>query len=470
MRILLVSSYELGHQPLHIASPAAALVAAGHEVRALDLGVDTWDADLVRWADGVAFSVPMHTAMRVATGAAKTSRRLRAEVPICFYGLYAEMRTVLDPRHPRDMAIAGEYEPALVQWAGSLAKGKVVIDEPDDVIELGRHRYHVPTRNGLPSLDRYARLAIGEERKLVGYVEASHGCVHKCRHCPVPVVYDGRIRIVDVETVLADIARLERAGARHITFGDPDFLNGWRHSLEIVRAMHANFPNLTFDCTTKVEHVLEHSGLWAGFSDAGCLFVVSAFESLNNSILSRLDKGHVADEAHEAVELLRRYGIETRPSWLPFTPWTTFDDVLDILDFVCHNDMVGNVDPVQYAIRLLLPKGSLLLEHPDMQPYIGNYDSQRLSYVWATSDPAIDVLQQQISDLVVTQVENGTDVPTSYAAIRSLVLSAAGPSADGRMEVVPIDSEAAAARPRLTEPWFCCAEPTGSQFAHVNAT
>ena len=34
--------------------------------------------------------------------------------------------------------------------------------------------------------------------------------------------------------MLADIARLVAIGARHITLGDPDFLNGVRHSLRIV--------------------------------------------------------------------------------------------------------------------------------------------------------------------------------------------------------------------------------------------
>ena len=70
-----------------------------------------------------------------------------------------------------------------------------------------------PSREQLPPLERYARLERDGEEQLAGYVEASHGCVHKCRHCPVPVAYDGRIRIVGRSVVMADIAQLVAAGA-----------------------------------------------------------------------------------------------------------------------------------------------------------------------------------------------------------------------------------------------------------------
>ena len=467
MRVLIVSTYELGHQPVHAASPAAALQAAGYEVRALDLAVEMWDADALNGIDALALSVPMHTAMRIAVRAAQEARRMHPNVPICFYGLYGEMAPTLDPSHPMDRALAGEYEPELVAWVEALSGVNGPATLSTDIIQLTKHAYHAPARGLLPPIDSYARLAVDGEERLAGYVEASHGCVHKCRHCPVPVVYDGRIRIVGADTVLDDIARLVDAGARHITFGDPDFLNGWRHSRKVVRAMHARFPDLTFDCTTKVEHILEHAQVWPEFADAGCLFVISAFESLNDAILERLDKGHAAAEAGQAITLLRRHGIETRPSWLPFTPWTTFADVLDILDFVAAHDLVGNVDPVQYSIRLLLPKGSLLLALPEMQRYLGPYKEAQLSYSWQAADPAVDALQQELATLVAALSAEDTDIAASYAAVRVLVLDAAGSAAEGRAREIPVNSERAAASPRLTEAWFCCAEPTELQFAQL---
>ena len=202
------------------------------------------------------------------------------------------------------------------------------------------------------------------------------------------------------------------AGAQHISFGDPDFLNAPPHSRRIVAALHARFPDVTFDCTVKVEHVLRHADLWPAFAAAGCVFVVSAFESVDDRVLARLDKGHTAADAAEAVDVLRAAGIDVRPSWLPFTPWTTRDDMVALLDFVYDHDLVDCVDPVQYSVRLLLPRGSLLLEHPDLTPFVGPWNDERSTFTWVHPDPAIDALQRTLSTLV----EHGGESVELYRA------------------------------------------------------
>jgi radical SAM superfamily enzyme YgiQ (UPF0313 family) len=454
VRVLLISTYELGHQPLHVASPAAALRRAGHEVRCPDLSVQAWDAGALEWAQAVGFSVPMHTAMRLALSAGRRVHREHPGLPICFYGLYATVSRELIERELAARAIAGEYEPALTAWVDELAASCAPAPAAErPVIHLQRGTFDPPARELLPGLERYARLAVGGEERLVGYVEASHGCVHRCRHCPVPTVYDGRIRIVPPETVLRDVERLADMGARHITFGDPDFLNGWRHSLAIVRGLHERWPDLTFDCTTKVEHVLEHAEVWTEMAASGCLFVVSALESVNDEILVRLDKGHTTAQAVLAIDLLREHGIETRPSFMPFTPWTTARDVLEIVDFVAAHDLVANVDPVQYTIRLLVPEGSLLLERADLREHLGPYDAERLSYPWRSVDPAADQLQGRLSALVQQSAAAQEATGLTFARIRAAVREATGEPAVREPEAIPMGSTEG--RPRLTEPWFC---------------
>jgi radical SAM superfamily enzyme YgiQ (UPF0313 family) len=453
VRVLLISTYELGHQPLHVASPAAALRRAGHELRCLDLSVQPWDPDAVQWAQAVGFSVPMHTAMRLALGAGRRVRREHPRLSICFYGLYATVSRELVAGELGARTIAGEYEPALAAWVKQLAVPDAPASADRPIVHLQRGTFEFPARELLPGLERYARLAVGGEERLVGYVEASHGCVHHCRHCPVPAVYDGRIRIVQAETVLRDVERLAAMGARHITFGDPDFLNGRRHSLAIVRELHERIPQLTFDCTTKVEHVLEHADIWPEMAAAGCLFVVCALESVNDQILERLDKGHTTAEALSAIELLREHGIETRPSFMPFTPWTTPRDVLDIVEFVAAHDLVANVDPVQYTIRLLVPEGSLLLGRDDLREHLGPYQAERLSYLWHSADPAADRLQGRLSALVEQSTAAQEPAGLAFARIRAAVREAAGDTDDSELNAIDIGSTEG--RPRLTEPWFC---------------
>ena len=436
MRVLLVACYELGHQPLSVAAPASVLRARGHDVRCHDLSLQSWDPDLVGWADRLALSVPMHTAMRIASRAIGVTRAQRADLPIACFGLYAP-----NLGDVADRVITGETDRALADWVDGIDDGVVVHLGRD----AARHGAPLPARDLLPPLERYAHLALGGEERVVGYVEASHGCAHRCRHCPVPVVYDGRIRIVDADAVLADVAQQVAAGARHFTFGDPDFLNGVHHSLRVARAVHDRFPELTFDCTVKVEHILAHEDVWAEFASLGCLFVVSAFESVDDETLHRLDKGHTAADAARAVDLLRGHGIEVRPSWMPFTPWTTIEQVQGLLKFVADHDLVGNVDPVQSTIRLLIPEGSLLLGHPDLAAHLGPYDPERASYTWHCTEPAMDDLQVSLAALVEGRLAASDDVPAVYEEVRT----ACG------LPPSSIPAGATEGRPRLTEPWFC---------------
>ena len=91
-------------------------------------------------------------------------------------------------------------------------------------------------------LEKYARLTMPDGRtRTVGYTEASRGCKHLCRHCPIVPVYDGVFRVVDRDVVLEDIRQQVAAGAQHITFGDPDFFNGTGTRCRSSKRCTANF-------------------------------------------------------------------------------------------------------------------------------------------------------------------------------------------------------------------------------------
>lgn len=464
VRVLLLSTYELGHQPLQLATAAGALRGAGHHVTAVDLAVEPLRPAVVDGADAVAISVPMHTATRLALAAAASVRHRRPELPVALYGLYAAAVPEAAAAVGIDRCLAGEYEAGLVGWVAELTEGRR--GGPPVAVSLDRRRGARPDRSGLADLSRYARVVVGGEERLAGYVEASRGCAHRCRHCPVPVVYDGRVRRVPVDDVLADVDALVAAGARHVTFGDPDFLNAPAHARRVIDAVHGAFPGLTFDVTVKVEHVLAHRHLWPAWAAAGCLFVVSAFESTSATVLDALDKGHGPADLEPAVAVLRGAGIEPRPSLVPFTPWTTAEDVLDLLDLVARADLVGNVDPVHYSIRLLVPPGSLLLASGHLDGRLGPYDPASLGWTWASPDPRLDALQAELAALAEAAGAAGWDPAAVYQAVRAAafarldVATRAAPAADPALA----SPMAVDARPRLTEAWFCCAEPTGAQL------
>jgi radical SAM superfamily enzyme YgiQ (UPF0313 family) len=459
MRVLLVSCYELGHQPLHVASAAAFLREAGHDVSAVDLSVQMLgDADLDT-PELVAIAVPMHTAMRMAVPVARAIRARRGpQVHIVFFGLYAPLcAPALEPGLA-DAVIGGEYERALVAVADGTPDARSIV--------LDRLTFPMPARDLLPPLDRYARLQVDGEERLTGYVEATRGCVHRCRHCPVPAVYDGRIRVWQRDVLVEDVARLVDDGMRHLTFGDPDFLNAVPHALAVARAVHDRFPELTFDITTKVEHILEHPDVVAELRALGLLFIVSAVESTSPRVLEILDKGHSADDVVTALRICRSLGVELRPSLLPFTPWSTMRDQIDLLDMIAAGDLIDSVDPVQLSIRLLVPPGSLLLALPEMREHLRGYDPEGFSHLWQHPDPLMDRLQTDIAALVAADTDARVSPRSTHAGIRRLTASAAAQAGLSWPDAgTALPPQRGSAPPRLSEPWFCCAEPTTAQLA-----
>jgi radical SAM superfamily enzyme YgiQ (UPF0313 family) len=286
--ILLISCYELGHQPTGLASPLGFLERAGYTPDVMDIAVESLAVDKATRAEFVGICVPMHTALRLGVHVATHIRRINPTCHICFYGLYASLNAEYLLEHHADSIIGPEYEMPLVKLVDSLADGahleiagvlqhqsaeslqdnprfkstlkhlhaRASVSKPGS--DLSTEPLAVPSRRRLPSLDRYAQLEHQSITYLAGYVEATRGCKHLCLHCPIPPVYEGKFSVVPKEVVLEDIHAQVDAGAAHITFGDPDFLNGPKHALRIVQAMHESFPSLTFDCTTKIEHLLKH--------------------------------------------------------------------------------------------------------------------------------------------------------------------------------------------------------------------
>ncbi len=459
MKVVLINPYELGRQPFGLAEPAAWLARAGCEVHCLDLALQRLEPEVLRDARLVAIYVAMHTATRIAVEALPRLRELAPQAHLCVYGLYAPMNEKLLRDLGVQTVLGGEVEPALVSLAERLRAGDGHA-QIEPVVNLSKIEFLVPDRRALPPLVRYAHLQLPDGgSKTVGFAEGSRGCKHLCRHCPVVPVYHGMFRVIPVEVVMADVRQQVAAGAQHVSFGDPDFLNGPTHALRLARALHAEFPDITYDATIKIQHIIGHADMLPEMKATGCLFITSAVESVDDRVLELLAKNHTNEDFARAVRLCRAAGIVLAPTFVAFTPWTTLKGYIALLKRLLELELVESVPPIQLAIRLLIPQGSLLLELPGFQDRLGEFDPKLLGFPWKNPDPRVDRLQRAVQDWVAQAEGQGSSRREIFAQIWNLAHAALGVDAPP-----PTDAGTGAPIPRLSEPWYCCAEPTDQQL------
>ncbi len=455
VKIVLLSTYELGHQPFGLASPAAWLRKRGHNVHCADLSREPLREEVVRDAELIACYVPMHTATRLTLELLPRLREIAPRAHIAAYGLYATLSAESFRVQGVTSLISGEFEQALVDLAehvGGLSAFPQ-IHPLDSSVYLTRLKFQTPDRSELPGLRSYAHLVMPNgEHRTAGYTEASRGCKHLCRHCPIVPVYNGVFRVVDREVVLADVRQQVQAGAQHVTFGDPDFFNGVGHALPVVEALHREFPQLTYDVTIKIEHLLKNPELLPELRRTGCLFIVSAVESLNNSTLKRLRKNHTRADFFRAVELCRKAGISLQPTFVPFTPWTTLEEVEDLFEQVRRTEMIEAVSPIQLTIRLLITQGSKLLELEEVRALAEPFDAKALVYPWKNRDERVDELCRTLQGVVVVSEAQKRSRGETFREMWLAVKRAMGQTV--LREAMPVLA-ARATVPYLNEPWYC---------------
>ena len=419
MRVLLVSTYDLGRQPFGLASPAAWLRHAGADVDCVDTSREKLSDERIAAATLVAFYLPMHTATRLAAPLIERVTRVNPSARVAAYGLYAPLNAAWLRERGVNHVLGPEAEHELVALADP-GNGRAGLVRP-----AVADRFLTPYRAELPPLAQYAALQMPDgSTRVVGSTDATRGCKHLCRHCPIVPVYNGRFHAIPVDAVLEDIKTQVHAGAQHISFGDPDFLNGPTHARRIVERLATEFPDVTYDATIKIEHLLTHASMLPVLAGTGCLFITSAVESIDDRVLQHLAKGHTRADFIRAVQLCRDAGIVLSPTFVAFTPWTTLEGYEKLLRTIEELDLAEQVAPIQLAIRLLITSGSPLLALPDIQAVITEFDPASLTWPWRHRDARVDALQRSV------------------------------------MQSVSARSKARRAVPHMTEAWYCCAEPS----------
>jgi radical SAM superfamily enzyme YgiQ (UPF0313 family) len=467
VKIVLISTYELGRQPFGLASPAAVLRKAGHSVICMDLARQALDESAIREADLIAIYLPMHTATRLASQLLPNLRAANTRAHICCYGLYAPMNA----EYLRSLGVAtvlgGEFENNLLHLAERLARANGAagsgLAQEESLVSMERLHFEVPDRSGLPELRKYAHLIIPDNGyRIVGSTEASRGCKHLCRHCPIVPVYNGVFRIVPRGIVLEDIRRQVAAGAQHISFGDPDFFNGIGHAIPLVEEFHREFPDVTYDVTIKIEHLRKYEDQVPKLKSTGCLFVISAVESVDDAVLAALEKGHTRADFLQVAARFRALEMTLHPTFVPFSPWTTTESYLELLRVICGEELTENVAPIQLGIRLLIPEGSRMLELEDIRRAIGPFDSQSLVYPWKHADARVDALAERVQEIAAGADREKLTRTAAFERVWEAAHRFAGVAAPR----LPL-GRGARAVPFLSEPWYCCAEPTSDQLISI---
>jgi len=170
-------------------------------------------------------------------------------------------------------------------------------------------------------------------------------------------------------------------------------------------------------------------------------------------VLARLAKGHTHADVVAVAGLMRDLGLTLHPTFVAFTPWITLEGYRDLLRGIAALGWVRHVSPVQLAIRLLIPRGSLLLELDEVRALVGSFDDEALVHPWRHPDRRVDALQVTIEHMVREATSRDEGREEIFA--RAWAMAGMQEGEEPRARVAAGTAEAHGPVPYLTEPWYC---------------
>ena len=440
MKILLTSFYDLGKQPKIIAEIVDRYNSSEIDFDFFDFSVEDQNIDLENY-DVLGIYAPMHTATILS------------------------IEYIKDKKLPNKMFTFGLYGSVLEDFNSSIRYIKdIESDELALFLEINDdHQFslknNIPNRQIFPDISNYAHLVDGSNNLIAGSVETTYGCKHSCTHCPVPISFNGSFKTYSLEKIVSDVENQVNQGAKHISFNDPDFFNGPIHALKILESLNEKFPSITYDSTIKVEHIIKYKKYFKELSSLNMVFVISAFETTNDLVLSILEKNHTSNDLNNSIEISQDFGIDIRPTWMPFSPWTELNDLSNIVKLIEKYELRETVDPIQLTIKLLIPKHSLIIKKPEINKYLGNYEKNSLSFKWKYENNDVEKLQSSLFDFILNNSE--LDDHKQYLGMVNIIEKCTD------TKLLTNSSYDFKNVPKLSETWFCCAEPSKIQLDRI---
>tara|TARA_X000001036_G_scaffold170380_1_gene161192 strand:- start:5488 stop:6831 length:1344 start_codon:yes stop_codon:yes gene_type:complete len=440
LKILLTSFYDLGKQPKIIAEIVDRYNSSEIDFDFFDFSVEDQNIDLENY-DVLGIYAPMHTATILS------------------------IEYIKDKKLPNKMFTFGLYGSVLEDFNSSIRYIKdIESDELALFLEINDdHQFslknNIPNRQIFPDISNYAHLVDGSNNLIAGSVETTYGCKHSCTHCPVPISFNGSFKTYSLEKIVSDVENQVKQGAKHISFNDPDFFNGPIHALKILESLNEKFPSITYDSTIKVEHIIKYKKYFKELSSLNMVFVISAFETTNDLVLSILEKNHTSNDLNNSIEISQDFGIDIRPTWMPFSPWTELNDLSNIVKLIEKYELRETVDPIQLTIKLLIPKHSLIIKKPEINKYLGNYEKNSLSFKWEYENNDVEKLQSSLFDFILNNSE--LDEHKQYLGMVNIIEKCTD------TKLLTNSSYDFKNVPKLSETWFCCAEPSKIQLDRI---
>ena len=106
-----------------------------------------------------------------------------------------------------------------------------------------------------------------------------------------------------------------------------------------------------------------------------------------------------------------------------------------------------------------------MLELDDVRQNVGEFDAAGLLYPWKHADSRLDALSVQVQSIA----SSGDTMKQSRAEIFERIWKAAAAEAQDCASWRLPEIARSAPTPRISEPWYCCAEPTQDQFIAIGA-
>jgi len=407
MEMSVLSLFEGGYQPITALSAVTALKNAGHQPRFLDMYVEGEQCLEHLGEDAlILIPIPLFDSLQAAIRTVGKLRERSRNQTVVLFGQHSTINARrLVGRHC-DYAIVGEWEQPIVSLVDKMlgrGDGRLLGVMDPQLAKLNapfpphmpRNSIAQPDRGVAPPLEKYpqpqlARLLGGQ--RVVGGIETTRGCHHKCSYCSVYAAYDGKVLMTQLEAVVADVRSLVDQGMEHLTFIDADFFNAKKYALQVIERLHKEFPALTYDFTTRVDHILENRDPIRQMAAMNVRVITSALEFPTQRVLDEVYKEMTVPMMEEAVRFIADCGIQLNPTFITFNPWVGLGDFVEFHDFLARNRLESSVDPIQYETRLHLYKGSPLMKNASIQKL--EMVEREFDYDWKHPDPRVDELFQ----------------------------------------------------------------------------